>query len=45
MKISGHRTREIFDRYDITSDRDIREAVLKTETYLESLPSKPTVQP
>ena len=45
MKISGHRTREIFDRYDITSDRDLREAMLKTDSYLESLPSKPTLEP
>ena len=28
-----------------TSDRDIQEAILKTETYLDSLLSTPTVQP
>ena len=43
MKISGHKTREIFDRYDITSDKDIRDAMLKTDTYRDSLPSNPTV--
>jgi len=29
MAISGHRTRAIFDRYNITSDDDLREAVSK----------------
>lgn len=29
MKLTGHKTREVFDRYDITSDNDVREAVRK----------------
>ena len=29
MKLTGHKTREVFDRYDITSGGDLREAVQK----------------
>jgi integrase len=32
MKISGHRTRNIFDRYNISSERDLIEAAKKIES-------------
>ena len=37
MRISGHKTRSVFDRYNIVSGRDIREAALKLERYHEEL--------
>jgi len=45
MKISGHRTRAMFDRYDITADEDIRESILKVEAYVNGLPTEARVLP
>lgn len=35
MKISGHKTRAIFDRYNIVSDGDIADAGRRTEEFLK----------
>jgi integrase len=39
-KISGHRTDAVFDRYNITSDEDIRDAMQKNEVYVSALSAK-----
>jgi len=31
MRITGHKTRSMFDRYHIVDDRDVREALKATE--------------
>ena len=33
MKLTGHLTRDIFDRYDIVSERDLSEGVEKLARY------------
>jgi len=39
MRISGHRTRSTFDRYNIASVDDLREAVTKVAAYVAAQPT------
>jgi len=37
MAISGHRTRSVFDRYNVTSEQDLEQAAQALDAYHESM--------